>query len=373
MADTLSAFAQRRDWLADYLLDVRLLLHDTSGNYFTDAELVGYINEARTTVCIDTGCLRRLLTVTLPGGVEAFPIGGVYSLQSGLAPPGGSTAPYALVSGGGATATANSGSIPLAVTVTAAGKYYQPPLVTFDGGTFGVNLCAAGTSVLGATAADGVASVYVNYDNGSYHNASITPNVILTPVGQPASVGTDTDGNLVLNSFGAGQSNGVFLQDGTGTLTDFTQYVSMLDAKIASVDQATCIWGSQRVPLRNYAYSDFSVQVRGIVGFQSVPVAFSVYADKFYIGPIPNQSYQYELDCIMYPDALTDFATLGEINDRSSVMAVKYYAAFRARMSQGDEAAASAFFQLYGERVGWSANRFTTRLSQLFPDNENLQ
>lgn len=367
-----SAFAHRRDWLADYLFDVRFLLHDTSGNYFQDSELVAYINEARTTVCVDTGCLRQLLTVTLPGGIEAFPIGGVFAIPANTAPPVGGVAPYSLVSGGGATATASIAAVPLTVTVTNAGKYYQPPLVTFDVGSPGIALGASGTAVLNAT--NGVASVYVDFDNGSFNNAGLTPNVIFTPVGQPASLGIDGSGNLELVSFGSGQSGGVYIQDSAATpVLTALNGVSILDADIASIDQVTVLWGSQRVPLRNYAYSDFSVQVRGIVGFQSVPVAFSMYADKLYIGPIPNQSYAYELDCIMYPAPLLDFSTMGEINDRSSIMAVKYYAAFRARMSQGDAAAAEAFFQLYGQRIGWSANRFTTRLSQLFPDNENLE
>lgn len=371
MSNTLSAFAHRRDWLADYLFDVRFLLHDTSGNYFQDSELVAYINEARTTVCVDTGCLRDLLVVTLPGAVESFPIGGVFAIPAGVSPPAGGVSPYSLVSGGGATATASVTTVPLQVTVTAPGTYYQAPLVTFDVGQPGIALAASATAVLNTT--NGVASVYVDFDNGSFNNAGLTPNVIFTPVGQPAQLNVGTDGFLALSTFGSGQSNGVYIQDAAGTLTALPSDASILDAKIAAIDQVTVLWGSQRVPLRNYAYSDFSVQVRGIVGFQSVPVAFSMYADKLYIGPIPNQSYQYELDCIMYPDPLLDFGTMGEINDRSSIMAVKYYAAFRARMSQGDAAAAQAFFELYGQRIGWSANRFTTRLSQLFPDNENLE
>lgn len=370
MSNTLSAFAHRRDWLADYLFDVRFLLHDTSGNYFQDSELVAYINEARTTVCVDSGCLRSLLVVTLPGGVESFPIGGVFAIPPNTPAPAGGVPPYSLVSGGGATAIANTTTVPLTVAVQGAGQYFQAPLVTFDAGNPGIALAASGTAQLNNTG--GVFNVYVDFDNGSFNNAGLTPLVVFTSVGQPAQLSVDGSGNLALETFGAGQSGGVYIQDKAQVLTAITG-TSILDAKIASIDQVTVLWGSQRVPLRNYAYSDFSVQVRGIVGFQSVPVAFSMYADKLYIGPIPNQSYQYELDCIMYPDPLLDFGAMGEINDRSSIMAVKYYAAFRARMSQGDAAAAQAFFELYGQRIGWSANRFTTRLSQLFPDNENLE
>lgn len=365
-----SYFGSKRDWLADYLLDTRLVLHDTSGNYFQDAELVAYINEARTAVCIDTGCLRQLLTLTLPGGIYAYPIGGVYQIPANTPPPVGGVAPYSLVSGGGATATASVTTVPATVTVNTAGKYWQPPLVTFDGGSSIVNNSISGRAVL-TNAGAGVASVFINADSGSFKNVGITPAVIFTTVGLPASLGIDGNGNLELTSFGSGQSGGVFIKDANGVLTNLPG-IGMLDTRIAAIDQVTVIWGSQRVPLRNYAYSDFKIQTQGIVGFQSVPVAFAMMGDTLYIGPTPNQAYTYELDCIFYPDSLLDFSTMGEISDRSSIMAVKYYAAFRARMSQGDEQAAQAFFALYQERVAWSANRFTTRLSQLWPYNENL-
>lgn len=365
-----SYFGSKRDWLADYLLDVRQLLHDASGNFFQDAELVSYINEARTTVCIDTGALRTLVVATLPAAQSAFPIGGVYQIPAGLAPPVGGVAPYTLVSGGGAAATCSVAQVPATVTVTAGGKYWQPPLVTFDGGTMTVDASISARAVL-AGAGGAVSSVFVNTDNGNFKNAGITPAVVFTSVGQPAQLTVGSDGFLALASAGSGQSGGVFIQDSAGTLTNIGP-VGILDASIASIDQVTCLWGSQRVPLRNYAYSDFKIATQGIIGFQSVPTAFSMYGDTLYLGPTPNQAYTYELDCIRYPSPLLDFHTMGEITDRSAVMCVKYYAAFRARMSQQDQEGAQAFFALYQERVMWSANRFTTRMSQLLNYNENL-
>ena len=58
--------------LSDYLTGVRRLLHDATGNYWADAELVDNINTARFRVVADTGCNRVLQTVPLLTGIETY-------------------------------------------------------------------------------------------------------------------------------------------------------------------------------------------------------------------------------------------------------------------------------------------------------------
>jgi hypothetical protein len=59
--------------LNDYLTDTRQLLHDTTADFWSDQELTGYINKARSRVCQDTKCLRQYLTgVTLYDGQESY-------------------------------------------------------------------------------------------------------------------------------------------------------------------------------------------------------------------------------------------------------------------------------------------------------------
>ena len=58
--------------LSDYLTGVRRLVHDATGNYWPDAELIDYINQARFRVVADTGCNRILQTVPLLTGVETY-------------------------------------------------------------------------------------------------------------------------------------------------------------------------------------------------------------------------------------------------------------------------------------------------------------
>ena len=72
--------------LSDYITECRRLLHDANGNFYTDSELTDYINQGRTRMVRDTGCLRTyqtssvvanqevLLTSSLPSGSNTLDI-----------------------------------------------------------------------------------------------------------------------------------------------------------------------------------------------------------------------------------------------------------------------------------------------------------
>ena len=57
-----------------YIAEVRRLLHDAAGNFWSDTELTDYINGARHRVVRDTGCLRAILTGNTTTSVETFQI-----------------------------------------------------------------------------------------------------------------------------------------------------------------------------------------------------------------------------------------------------------------------------------------------------------
>ena len=72
--------------LSDYITECRRLLHDANGNFYNDSELTDYINQGRTRMVRDTGCLRTyqtssvvanqevLLTNSLPSGSNTLDI-----------------------------------------------------------------------------------------------------------------------------------------------------------------------------------------------------------------------------------------------------------------------------------------------------------
>lgn len=72
--------------LSTYITQVQRLLHDTSAQYWSTAELTDYINESRNRVCKDTRCLRQLATsISIASGVEQYPLSTIQaSLPSAL-------------------------------------------------------------------------------------------------------------------------------------------------------------------------------------------------------------------------------------------------------------------------------------------------
>jgi hypothetical protein len=57
--------------LSAYITEVRRLLHDANGNFYTDQQLTDYINSSRERVVRDTGCLRTIQIVQTPSKVPA--------------------------------------------------------------------------------------------------------------------------------------------------------------------------------------------------------------------------------------------------------------------------------------------------------------
>lgn len=58
--------------LSGYITEVRRLLHDANGNFYSDSELTDYINAARERVVRDTGCLRQIQSLTLTTNQETY-------------------------------------------------------------------------------------------------------------------------------------------------------------------------------------------------------------------------------------------------------------------------------------------------------------
>ena len=52
--------------LSQYITEVRRLLHDANGNFYSDSQLTDYINGARERIVRDTGCLRTIQVSQAP-------------------------------------------------------------------------------------------------------------------------------------------------------------------------------------------------------------------------------------------------------------------------------------------------------------------
>lgn len=314
-----SPVAGALDYLPQYIISVRQLLHDASAQYYSDDQLAVFINEARRRVCLDTGCLRKLISADFPANVEKFNFGGIYAVNNSVSDSNG---PLIEMTTGytNAAASCNTTNVPLVVTPgVPAGQFYVEPAVTllatdYDPTTQStISAQAVVKPVLGAIAGSfppyEITGYTTLYDNGQYSVNGVTPQVIITPQGISAfaeSLGPDGSGGTLWQVLeqGHGFSDGLGFFYNTDGATFFQGGGSILDKNIASVNAVTLIWNNQRIALRNMAFTDFSIEFRSWVNYVNYPLAYSVFNDAIYIGPVPNQTYSYELDCLMYPEAL---------------------------------------------------------------------
>ncbi len=58
--------------LSDYLKQTRRLLHDSNANFWTDTDLIDYVNDGRLKAVVDTGALRTLQSFTLTPSTESY-------------------------------------------------------------------------------------------------------------------------------------------------------------------------------------------------------------------------------------------------------------------------------------------------------------
>lgn len=117
-----------------YEFQVADLLHDPLLNKWTEAQIDGYINEARRQLVMDTGCLRSLQQSFITGGTEQYIFGAV-SGAAIITGGSGYTAPTVAFSGGGgsgaaATLTQSGGAVNSIVFTNTGSGYSSAPIAT---------------------------------------------------------------------------------------------------------------------------------------------------------------------------------------------------------------------------------------------------
>lgn len=118
-------------------------------------------------------------------------------------------------------------------------------------------------------------------------------------------------------------------------------------ASTIDILNVTLLWGNSRIVLGQMSFSEFNPKFRTYQNLQSRPVVFAKFGQSsLYIGPIPDQTYQVELDTVCLPAALvnvTDADTL--VFPYSSPVA--YYAAHKAKYKEQSYVESQTFHQEY--------------------------
>ena len=292
--------------LNSYITDVRYLLHDANANFYSDSQLTGYINSARERVVRDTGALREIIVTQTPCQIApTSTIGGV------------------------------SPSNPIA---WAASTAYTLNQFVFSN-IFIYQVTQAGTS--GTTAPPYPANQTNNYSNYPPSAQFLNGSVGLTYVGNCENISYAALTNLV----------------GTSPLAPST------GTTVLDVLNINLYWGNTRVPLDYLSWSDFNVRLRFWQNYIGRPLAFSIYGQgQIYLGPVPDQVYQVEIDCVVLPTdlTLTNSGVTDTITDPYTTT-VKFYAAYLAKYYEQSFGEAEIYNQEYKKQIGSVLSSVFTR------------
>jgi hypothetical protein len=285
---------------------VQRLLHDANNNFYSQSQLTDYINSARERVVRDTGALREIVVTQTPCQVAPT-----------------------------ATIGSISPSNPLAWTASTA---YTSGQFLFSN-IFIYQVTTSGTT--DTTAPPYPANNTNNYSNYPPSTEFFNGTCGLTYVGNCEVISYAALTNL-MGSSPLSPSSGNTVLD----ILNINLY-----------------WGNTRVPLDYLSWSDFNSRLRFWQNYIGRPLAFSIYGQQqIYIGPVPDQIYQVEIDCVVLPNALSLNSpnTTDSINDPYS-SCVQFYAAYLAKYYEQSYGESEIYKQEYLKHINSVINSVYTR------------
>ena len=292
--------------LSSYITDVRRLLHDANANFYTDQQLTDYINSARERVVRDTGALREIVVAQTPCQV----------------------APGSTIN----NATPANPTIWVANTAVTLNTFVFSNIFIYQYTT-------AGTS--GSTAPAYPASGTNNYSNYPPTTAFADGTAQLTYVGNCENISYAALTQL-MGSSPLSPSSGNTVLD----IVNINLY-----------------WGNTRVPMDYLPWSDFNVRLRFWQNYIGRPLAYSIYGQQqIYLGPVPDQTYQIEIDCVVLPNNLNlSTSTATDVLNDPYTKPVQFYAAYLAKFYEQSFGESEIYKQEYQKQINSVLNSVFTR------------
>ena len=135
----------------------------------------------------------------------------------------------------------------------------------------------------------------------------------------------------------------------------FTSVPTPSGTSIVDIANISCIWGNTRYVLQYKPWSEYNALMRSYVAFQQRPVMFSIYGQNtVFIGPIVDQQYVTEWDCVITP---AEFSTSIPAASQTETITypytepVVYYACYLAKIKDSSWDEAQVFKQEYFDKV----------------------
>lgn len=131
----------------------------------------------------------------------------------------------------------------------------------------------------------------------------------------------------------------------------FTSVPTPAGTSIIDIANITAIWGNSRYALQYKEWSMYNAQMRSYVAFQQRPVMYSVFGQNtVFIGPIVDQAYITEWDCVINPAPLVAAADVETIT-YPYTDPVPFYACYKAKIQDSSWDEAKVFQDEYFGKV----------------------
>ena len=131
----------------------------------------------------------------------------------------------------------------------------------------------------------------------------------------------------------------------------FTSVPVPAGTSIIDIANITAIWGNSRYALQYKEWSMYNAQMRSYVAFQQRPVMYSVFGQNtVFIGPIVDQEYITEWDCVLNPAPLVNL-TDPETITYPYTDPVAFYACYKAKIQDSSWDEAKVFQEEYFNKV----------------------
>jgi len=156
--------------------------------------------------------------------------------------------------------------------------------------------------------------------------------------------------------------------DGTAQLTysgpaEIIPFATLSNGTTLDILNVNIYWGNSRIPLRYLPWSNFNAQLRYWQNYVGRPICFSVYGQQqIYIGPVPDQAYDVEIDSTILPTPLS-LATSNAVDPIQDpyTTPVAFYAAYKAKYKEQSYGEAELYKQEYIKHVQAVLNSVYTR------------
>lgn len=288
--------------LNTYLRQTQRFVRDQSQQVLNPEDLIDYINQARREVALRTECLRVLPNISGP-----IISANVTSQGSGYTAPVVTITPPDFPSGAGG---APNGRQATAIALMSGGKITGLPIL--DGG-------------------DGYFQPSITITDPTGSGAVAVPNTV------PLSVTTQGQEVYPFSFFDLSPFPGI--------------------ASIHMIRGVAVIFSQFRYMLKYACWSEYQALVRQYSSgfYQYVPAVFSQFgqgaAGSLYLYPIPNQTYQIEVDCCCLPSDLLSDGDPEALPD-PWCDAVPWFAAHLAYLELQNIGTAQMYLKMFEDRVG---------------------